>query len=151
MLNGLWQVLIRLDHDWTKTTWKEIWKRYEKSNIWKPWMLEILPSFLDLNHSIYDQHHNPNHPRLQAALRTSLQNCKNSQKVEFWNQGYRAIQGIKPIAIASLGDSERVPIININSEPKTWYMRVKLFTKISIIISWILRIFHVFSSLICTN
>ena len=92
----------------------------------KPWMLESLPSFLDLNHSIYDQHHNPNQRGLQAALRTSLQNCKNSQKVEFWNQGYRAIQGTKPIAIASLNNSGRVPIINNSKNILKRYQKVKL-------------------------
>ena len=89
-------------------------------------MLEIVCNIFDLTYSIHTQHHNPNAIRLQAALRKQNTNLKIVQKVEFWNQGYRAIQGTKPIAIASLDNSKRFSIKNNKSNALKRYHKVKL-------------------------
>ena len=111
----------------TKNMKKRCEKILNKINYQKPLIHEILYSSPNLIASLHIQECKPNQRRLEAALRTSLQTCKNSQKVEFWNQGYRAIQGTKPIARASLDNSEGVPITNNNKSAKNRYHSLKQF------------------------
>ena len=114
----IWSDLNQVAHE-------KIWKRFSKIKYVKPWMLEILCKVFDLTCSIHTQHHKPNRKRLQAAQKLNIQTWKNLQESQFWNQGYRAIQGTKPIAIASLNNSGRVPIINNSKNILKRYQKVK--------------------------
>ena len=106
--------------NWHKEHEKKIWRRFAKIKYMKSSMHKILYNFSWPNMLHIWSEHNPNHPRMEAALRTSLQTCKISQKVEFWNLGYRAIQSSIRVSIASLDHSERIPIINNSKNLKNW-------------------------------
>ena len=126
MLNWLGQVVIRIEHDWYKNYEKKIGKDLVKSNLQKSLKQWIFFNFLDLTCSIYDQNITLMIKELKAAHTQALANWKILIKTEIWFQGSRAIQGSILVSIASLDNSEGVPIPNNNKSAKNWYSRVPL-------------------------
>ena len=93
-----------------KNNMKKDMKRFYKIKYAKQWIQKILYKFLNLKAWLHMQDHKPNCLTLKAAQETSLQHWKNCQKTQNWFQGYRWIQGVILIPLASLGDIEHIPI-----------------------------------------
>ena len=132
----------------TKNMWKRLQNyglkiKYFPHQCKDPLALNSYP-----NHSIHKCKANPIPRDQKAAQKLHNKTWVFWQKFQNWKLGSRAIQAKITIPLSCWDIKEGAWINTIAWNIKNWYIRVKLFTKISIIESWISCIFRVFSLLI---
>ena len=112
---------------------------------------DSLDQIFNPNHSNTYTHANPSAHNLKAAQKHHRQPCIFSRKLKYWKHVSKAFQDQITTPLACQGYQETIPIKNIVPYSRNWYIKVILFTKIFIIVSWILCIFHMFLMLIYAN
>ena len=133
---------------WTKIAWKRLKTHGLKIKYLLHQFKDSLDKKLNPNHSHINTDANPSVHDHTAAPEIHNQTWVFDKNSKYWKLSSSAIQAKIIISSPSWDIKEGAWINTIAWNIKNWYIRVKLFTKISIIESWISCIFRVFSLLI---